>query len=170
MGRPAEGNELIPGQGGGYKSTQHGGPLRQLKPHHHSMARMVAVGLPPGEIAALTGFSPGQISKIQGSPLFQAAVARLSEGIEEAAVASVQEELRGLAPRAVEVLDEDLNFMPTCTQDRKVRQAAAIDILNRTGYKIPERVEHAHAHILKDARDMPTEQLATDILDVINAD
>lgn len=170
MGRPQEGDELIPSQGGGYKSTRHSGPLRVLKPHHKSMARMVAVGLPPGEIAALTGFSPGQISRIQGSPLFQAAVNALSDSIEEAAVATVQEELRGLAPRAVEVLDEDLNFMPTCPQDRKIRQTAAMDILNRTGYKVPERTENAHIHLHKEVRDLPTEELARDVLDMVNND
>ena len=168
MGRPQEGNELIPGQGGGYKSTQYGGPLRVLKPHHNNMARMVAVGLQPGEIATLTGFSPGQISKIQGSPLFQAAVARLSEGIEEDAVAQVQDQLLGMAPRAAEVLDEDMHFMPLCSQDRKIRQTAAIDILNRTGYKVPERVEHAHAHLVKDVSEMETKDLAIDVLDMIN--
>lgn len=170
MGRPPEGNELIEGQGGGYKSNATRGCIQVLKPHHTAMARMFAVGLQPGEVATLTGFTPSQISVIQGSPLFQAAVAKIQDMLDEGAVAEVHDQLQGMAPRAAEVLDEDLNFMPLCTADRKLRQTAAIDILNRTGYKIPERVEHAHAHILKDARDMPTAELATDVLDVINAD
>jgi len=170
MGRPTEGNELIPGQGGGYKSTRHGGCLQRLKPHHFGMARMVAVGMTPGEIAVLTGFTPGQVSKIQGAPLFQAEVIRLRDDIDEGAVANVQETLQGMAPRAAEVLDEDMNFMPLCPQDRKLRQTAAIDILNRTGYKVPERVEHAHAHLYKAAKELPTEALAVEVLDIIQND
>lgn len=172
MGRLPEGDEFKESEGGGYKSTRNGRALKRVMPHHRAMARHVAVGTPPMQICMLTGFTPGQMSVIMGSPLFQAEVARITEDIEEGALANVQEELKGLGPRAVEVLAEDMERSPVTAQDAKIRQSAAMDILNRNGYKAPETGARSdrHIHFHGDAKEMSTPDLSNDVLNLINVD
>jgi hypothetical protein len=170
MARPPEGNELIPGQGGGYKSPQ---LKKHLWPHHIHMARMVATGATSSEIQVATGFSAGQISRIFGSPLFQAEVARLTDTIDEVAVYQVQEQLKQMSGRAIEVLDEDLNRPATTPQERQLRQRAAFDILDRAGYgkrEDPQLHLHAHKHFVKDAEEMETQELLADVLDLASGE
>jgi len=114
---------------GGYKSPSIG----TLWPHHKSIARLFIEGLQPSEVARITGFTEGQISRILGSPVFQVELGRLSALADENAVTAAQIILEH-APRAACVLVEDL-YQNTEDNDkaRSSRQAAAKDILDRTG-------------------------------------
>ena len=116
MGRIPEG---LPEEGG-YKSPS----VNFIWPHHRKMARLVASGLRPGEVATITGFSLGQISRIMGSPFFQMEVARI-EGLQEEDVSDIRMELRQMSLLATENLEEDLRMPVRTNQDRQVRQKAS---------------------------------------------
>lgn len=133
-----------------------------LWPHHRSMARMFAEGLTPTEVAAICGYTPGQITRILHSPLFQAELKRLEEGLEETS-REIDLEIKLMARKAVEVLDENLNSETT---DRKLKTQTAQDVLDRAGYgKKPDAAEHRHlhAHIHKQVQDMPQEELYKEV-------
>lgn len=100
------------------------------------MARsLVAGGLTPGELADAYGFSVSHISRIINSPMFLAEVERLEAQADKVA-ADVREDIRKLAERAIEVLDEQLNMKGIPEQ---VRQRAAFDVLDRAGYGSKEK-------------------------------
>ena len=124
--------------------------ISQLWPHHRSMARMFVEGLQPGEIAAITGFSPGQITRILHSPLFEAELARL-ESQAEIESQSVTGDLKRMAARAVEVLDENLQAENIT---RELKTKTAFDVLDRAGHGKKMEIQrhlHAHAHVHKES-------------------
>lgn len=167
MGRIPEGSL----EEGGYKSPK----IKHLWPHHISMARMFAAGCQPEDIARATGFSAGQVSRILGSPAFQAELNRLMEAIDDAEVRSVRAELIEMSKRAVEVLDEDLNMEVPTLDARRIRQSAAFDVLNRTGYKdkmagLRDLHLHKDTHIHQNPKDMTNEELQDDVFDLIKAE
>jgi hypothetical protein len=95
------------------------------------MARaVVAGGLTPGQLAKAYGYTEGQISRIMNSPCFLTELARLEAGADEDA-AKVQEDIKKMAVRAVEVIDDQLNKPGI---DPKVQQKAAFDVLDRAGH------------------------------------
>jgi len=154
MGRPQQGLSPV---------------VNHLWPHHRSMARLVVSGLRPGEIAEITGYSPGQISRIMQSPLFQAEVNRLEAQADHVAV-DVHRDLKALAERAVEVLSENLD--PEVSVERELRTKTAFDVLDRTGFGkkgSPSLHLHAHAHA-KEVEKMSREELYKDVLDIVEED
>jgi len=109
--------------------------IQQIRPHHRSMARaMVAGGLSPKQLATAFGFSLGHVSRIIQTPLFQAEVARLERGADEVAW-DMREDLKRMAVRSLEVLDEDLYIEPTDARERYLRSKTAMDVLDRIGLR-----------------------------------
>ena len=140
--------------------------ITQLWPHHRNMARMFAQGMEPGEVAAATGFSGSQISKILGSPLFQVELSRITAMVEYEGV-KVSREIKQLAKRATEVLAENLYGAEI---DRKLKTASAFDILDRAGYgkKIEVKPQkHAHLHLHKQVKEMDQRELLGEVMDMI---
>jgi len=143
--------------------------IQNLKPHHQHMARLVACGASPGDLATITGLSPGQISRILGSPLFQACVMRLTGQIEETAVYNVRQELEKLANKAVEIISEDLSRPATHHVERVQRTRVAFDVLDRAGYGKKEQPNlslHLHQHQIREASQMATDELLQDVLEL----
>ena len=151
---------------GGYKSPS----IQHLWPHHRSMARLFIEGAQPGDIAKVTGFSLGQISRILGSPAFQVELNRLSEAADTNAV-DVQAILREHAPRAAAVLVEDLYQDPEGNDKaRSSRQKAAQDVLDRTGFgrsleapKQPSGINLTQVNINK----LSTNDLFTQVMEIV---
>lgn len=165
MGRIPEGTF----EEGGYKSPS----IQHLWPHHKSMARLFIEGAQPSDIATVTGFSLGQISRILGSPAFQVELNRLAEAADANAV-DVGQILRDHAPRAAAVLIEDTyQDVDGNEKARSSRQAAAKDILDRTGFG-------RQAEPLKSVGDlsltqininkMTTSDLFSEVMDIMHKD
>lgn len=55
----------------------------RLRDTHHMLARLVAMGLRPGEIAMRTGYSLGRVSVMQGDPAFKELVASYRESVDD---------------------------------------------------------------------------------------
>ena len=143
--------------------------ISQLWPHHRSMARMFLEGMRPGEIAIVTGFSPGQITRILHSPLFEAELARL-EGQAEIELVNVGNELKRMASLAIEVLDENLQAENV---SRELKTKTAFDVLDRSGHTKrldPQRHLHLHAHAHQKVREMGQVELYEAVEDMLNED
>lgn len=148
------------------KSATEATRISQVRPWHRAMARMVAAGGRPGEIAESFGYSPCQISIIIGSPLFQAEVARL-EAQADASAVNVRQDLQLMSGRAIEVLDEALETPVKDWQDRAKRIDAAFGVLDRAGYgKKDQPQEHKHLHLHAEVKQMSDEELLKDVLDL----
>ena len=146
--------------------------LKNLAPHHQHMARLVACGARPGDLVALTGFSNGQISRVLGSPLFQALVAKLTGNIEENAVYNVREQLESLAGRSLEIVSADLDVEITNHAERVQRSRVAFNVLDRAGYSPKDTAGvslHLHKHEHRDVSKMDTADLLSDVLEISNA-
>lgn len=146
--------------------------IGHLWPHHRSMARALVEGAQPGELAEIFGFTPGQITRIINSPMFQVELKRLEEMADEVAV-SVRQDLRRMAERAVEVLDEQLHRKDV---SEKIRQDAAFDVLNRAGYAKKDRPIHVEGDLYAtqinqtNVGDMSDGELRDEVIDLIEGD
>ena len=167
MGRPVEQLE---------NRTQ----INQLKNHHRSMARdIIAMGeIRNMDLARIYNMFPSQISIIVNSPVFIAELARLEDMVEES-ICDVREDLRLLAPRAKQVITEELykeddQVTPMPLAERKMRLSTAFDILDRdSGRKkhgdSAAKEVHFHTHQeLHITKDMSTEDLQRDVFDLLS--
>ena len=162
MGRHPEGTVAE----GGYKSPE----ITHLWPHHRKMARLAAAGLQPGEIASLTGFTEAHISRILGSPAFQAILGELELRADAQAV-DLREDIKKLATLALENMAEDVTMPIEDRKDRQVRQKASTDILDRAGYRKQDKPVgdlhlHKHTHVEK----MTKEELRDDVMDLAKSE
>jgi len=105
--------------------------IQALYPRHRSMARYVVAGATNTDLCEIFGMTPSMITKIIHAPCFEAEVDRLRERVDDEVVADIRADLAKLGPRAVEVLDEQLNYIGMPEQ---IKQRAAFDVLDRLGY------------------------------------
>lgn len=133
------------------------------------MARYVAVGVPNHELALQFGMTESQITRIVNSPVFIAEVQRLTDQIDEEVV-DIRKDLERMAPRAVEVLDEQLNYPGT---DDKVRQRAAFDVLDRCGHGVNKPNQGGNRSLTlvkidKIVNNTTKEEIKDDVLELID--
>lgn len=82
--------------------------VKSLRHSHHRLAELIAAGRPPGEIAIVTGYSPGYISSLKGDPAFAELVAYY-EFQKKSIFVDAMERLKVLGLDAIEKLQERLN-------------------------------------------------------------
>lgn len=143
--------------------------IQQIRPWHRSIARAAATGMRPSELASAYGYSNGQISRILGSPLFKAEVARIEAQAEVTAV-NVRTEMNVLAVRAVEILDREMDPDYNLTEkDRALQVSTSFGILDRTGSgksdDKPKGELHLHKHLHVDK--MSDSELYRDVIDMV---
>ncbi len=154
------------------KTALNVGKLAQVRPWHRAMARLVAAGARPGEVAESFGYTPGMISRIMGSPLFQAEVARIECGSELEAV-KIREDLLETAKRAAERLD---GIVESPLNDelwgaRAKLADTCFGVLDRAGYgKKEQPQEHKHLHLHAEVKAMSDEELLKDVLDLTSVE
>ena len=91
------------------------------------MARSLAAGNTPTGIAKRYGYKEAWVSRIINSPLFQAELSRLQDRMEDSLI---DQEIKDLMPRSVEIIAEELYAdAPTAR-----RTESAFKLLDRTGY------------------------------------
>ena len=130
---------------------------------------MFAEGMQPGEVALVTGFSPGQITRILHSPLFEAELMRLESQMEVETI-NVSSDLKRMATKAVEILDENLHSEEL---SRELKTKTAFDVLDRAGFgkkNDPQRHLHLHAHAHRKVQEMEHTQLYEAVEDMLNED
>ena len=160
------------GEGGVGLSPQ----IAHLRPQHRSMARAVALGAQtPTQLGETYGFSLGQISRIMGSPVFQAEVARLELDMDIVAT-DYAKDLQLMGEQSLQNLDEDLRI--PIAQDpvaRKLRNQTSLEVLGMLGISkstnspaivnnilnIGGTVKHA------EVKEMSETELRQDVLELI---
>jgi len=85
--------------------------IKKITERHHAVARALAGGLRPGEVAIATGYDPARISILQQSPAFRELVAFYSDA-KDAIFAQTFEQISGLAKDAVMELRDRLEEKP----------------------------------------------------------
>jgi len=160
------------GPNGTYLTKPMESPLRF---HHTHMAHLFASGMTPTEVAEYTGFSCVQVTKILAAPLFQKEIARLQKDAEAKSV-DLREALSGLALKALCNLEEDLHISDgkepneMTTPERRMRQAASFDVLDRIGLGKKELHVgelHLHKHEEQHIHNMSETELRNDVLDLL---
>lgn len=121
------------------------------------------------ELSEIFGLTPGQLTRIINAPCFEEECNRLRERVDDALILDIREEIGRLAPRAVEVLDEQLN-LPGIPE--KIKQSAAFDVLDRLGYgdKKPGAGGNKSLVLVKieqHVKDASVETIKDDVLDLV---
>lgn len=140
-----------------------------LHPHHRAMARMqVTEGLRPIDLAHRFGMRPCSITAIVQSPLYKKEVARL-EALAELSGINIRKELELLQPRALEILAEDMHSPGV---DRKLRNATAFRILDKTGFPDGAPIQRSLNVNLNgelNPQEMSKEALYREVMDMVES-
>ena len=111
--------------------------IKELRSQHRNIIQMAFNGYKNQEIAERLGMSPTTISTIIRSPLGQAYMNGLQDREQEATL-DVRKKLVSLNKDALETIARLLN--PREKAPHSVQFSAAKDVLDRTGYKAPDRL------------------------------
>lgn len=120
------------------------------------------------DISEIFGITPSHITRIINAPCFLEEVARLRDRVDDEIMADIRADLAKLAPRAVEVLDEQMNWPGV---PEAIKQKAAFDVLDRCGYGDKKPGAGAKSLTLvkieQHVSNASTEQLKEDVLDLV---
>lgn len=109
--------------------------IAHVRPHHRAIARAYILGAKrPTELSEMFALSVGQISRILGSPLFQAETRRLEEEAEIVAF-DMAKDLQLMGELALQNLDSDLHIEPSSLEHRKHRAKVSTDVLGMLGLR-----------------------------------
>lgn len=86
-------------------------PLKALRQRHHTIARLLAIGTRPGDVASITGYDPSRISILQADPQFRDLVEHYATG-EDHKLADLKDRMSTLSLDALEELTERLDTAP----------------------------------------------------------
>jgi DNA-directed RNA polymerase specialized sigma subunit len=111
--------------------------LKELRNQHRTIIQMVFSGYKNNEIAERLEMTPCTVSQIVRSPLGQAYLEGLQDKAQEATL-DVRKQLVSMNKSALNVLDRLMN--PAEKAPHSVQLTAAKDVLDRTGYKAPDRL------------------------------
>lgn len=82
-------------------------PIKKIGERHHMVAKMLARGAAPGEVARLTGYDPSRISVLKSSPAMQELINLYREDL-EAEFTPIVETLIGVSKDALNRIRERL--------------------------------------------------------------
>jgi hypothetical protein len=117
-------------------------PIKKISERHHMVAKMLARGAAPGEVARLTGYEPSRISVLKASPAMQELIALYREDL-EAEFTPIIETLVGVSKDALnlirERMEEEGDKIPLPRSDLHVRNGSRPDRPSAS-----ERRQHEH--------------------------
>ena len=111
--------------------------LKELRTQHRTIIQMVFSGYKNNDIAERLEMSACTVSQIIRSPLGQAYLEGLQDKAQEATL-DVRKKLVSMNKDALTVLDRIMN--PAEKAPHSVQLTAAKDVLDRTGYKAPDKL------------------------------
>lgn len=142
--------------------------IKRLSHRHRSIARdVVTGGLTPKRIQEIYGLSPGQVSVILNSPIFQVEVSRLESQM-EAQTLHVRNEILDLVPQARRVVSTVLNNAGA--EPTKLEVDSAFGILKLAQPAEPQKHLHQHLHAHQEVREMGDEDLRKDVFGALDYD
>ena len=143
--------------------------LQKLKTHHREIGRLKFQGLSTNDIAKRVELNPATVSTLLNNPLMQGYINGLQDRADDQVI-DVRKKLAELILPAIDVQAGMLDPKTNAHINPSVQLAASKDVLDRTGYKPPEKSFHHHSVIT--AADLlelkaRSEQVNTDYLDSI---
>lgn len=122
--------------------------IMELWDRHHTILRLLALGLTPKVIAEQVGCTVATVSNVARSELGKRQL-RLLNGAADKLTVDILEDIKNLAPLAVAKLEEILS---NDDSDKKLVANVAQDILDRAGYGAPKVIQgnFTHAHLTKE--------------------
>ena len=125
--RPTEGMMTIDSDGRilttGYKTPG----IKRVNEKHYRVGRLKIRGLTHDEIRQKTGYSPTHITRILSNPTVKNEMERYKKRLSESAL----DKLIASTPKAADVLIDDLDITGEDPRLRKLRQSAAIEVLEK---------------------------------------
>jgi len=121
-------------------------PLQTLKTHHREIGRLKFQGLGTNEIAERVDLSPATVSTLLNNPLMQGYINGLQDRADEQVI-DVRKRMAELILPAIEVQALMLDPKRNAHINPSVQLNASNSILDRTGYKPPEKSFHHHSVI-----------------------
>jgi hypothetical protein len=113
--------------------------LKELKSQHRNIIQMAFNGYKNNEIAERLGMAPSSVSIILRQPLSQAYLNGLQDRAKEATL-DVRKKLLSLNKSALDTFEHLLNSASRKAVPASVQFNAAKDVLDRNGYKAPDRL------------------------------
>ena len=117
--------------------------INELRTNHREVARLSFQGFKTTEIAMQTGLALSTVQGILRDPLCKSYI----QGLQDKAdtnVIDVRKKLISLNDSAVDVIKDIMS--KDSNAPASVQLNAAKDVLDRNGYKAPEKHEHLHGH------------------------
>lgn len=111
--------------------------LKELKAHHRNIIQMSFNGYSAGEISERIGVSTITVSQVINSPMGKAYLNGLSDRATEATI-DVRKELISMNKEALKTLNRLLD--PKQKAPASVQLGAAKDVLDRSGFKAPDKI------------------------------
>ncbi|MCP3683277.1 MAG: sigma-70 family RNA polymerase sigma factor [bacterium] len=115
--------------------------LNNLKTKHREIARLSFGGLTPADIAKQTNIGMNTVYKILRDPICQAYIGGLGDKVDET-VLSVRERLMNLNASTLDRFEEIMG--KESKAPHSVIASVGKDVLDRTGYKAPDRIDINH--------------------------
>lgn len=106
--------------------------LKRIKDSHHAVARLLADGVRPIEIALITGYAPGRISHLNKDPAFRELVDFYRQNI-DLARQDLHDRLAALSFDAAQELQRRLEESPDDFSLKELMSVVAMTA-DRTGY------------------------------------
>lgn len=113
-------------------------PLKRITQRHHQVARLLAAGMGPGEIGAITGYTPSRLSVLQNSPAMRDLIQLYRKEV-DAEFSQVFTQMRNLSADALGELQDRLETDPDDFSANQLMALAEL-ALDRTGH--PRVKEH----------------------------
>lgn len=130
------------GEGGSGAATP---ALQNLRPSHHTLARLMAKGLKQVDVSAITGFSQSRISILKRDPAFGELLEHYA-GQVEAVNVELLEKVKLLAGDALAELHGRLDTDPEGFSNGALLELVKAS-LDRSGVGPKAQVEHKHLHL-----------------------
>lgn len=106
--------------------------LKKVTQRHHSLARLLASGVAPGEAAAITGYDNARVSVLQGDPAFRELVEFYTERANEV-FRDTLEQVSGLSQDVIAEIRDRLEDDPASFTNTELRQLLE-GTLDRSGH------------------------------------
>jgi len=117
--------------------------LTELKSHHREIARLKFEGFSPAEIAQKMDMNIVTVRGVLRDPLCRSHLAALSDKADVETV-NVRKRMAEFNKYALDVMEDTLR---NDSVPHNTRLKAAQDVLDRNGYNVRQRHEHAHVHM-----------------------
>lgn len=119
--------------------------LTKLRESHHQLARLLARGLRPVEVSAITGYSQSRISILKADPAFQELIAHYLE-VEDSASADIAGQLFSLGADVLAELRDRLQDSPESFGNGALMELLT-KLLDRTGFGPTAKIQSTHIHV-----------------------